>query len=265
MGQEWAAGFADGLVRWATGTGPDPRPEFVDGHPSQPLQRTMRQTMLAENRLSRHRPREALSLLSDVDDRADPVSARARTVRGWAYLDFEEPVLALRSVETVHRQPETGPWAQMDALARGGARLRRARPRRRGRCGDRRSAGAGRHGDRPPLHDAGTRLTGLLERRPDLAPAYPALAALLDVGAADRPAGTASVEHITDREGTVLRFLPSLLTTVDIAQELCLSPNTVKTHIRSIYRKLDVTTRRDAVRRARELGLMHQEPPIMHA
>lgn len=264
VGQGWAAGFADGLVRWATGTGPDPRPEFVDGHPSQPLQRTMRQTMLAENRLSRHRPREALSLLSDVDDRADPVSARARTVRGWAYLDFEEPVLALRSVETVHRQPEAGPWAQMDAwlvealasdaLGRDGAvdvAIAEA------------LALAGT-GIVRPYTDAGTRLTGLLERRPDLAPAYPALAALLDVGAADRPAQRL-VEHITDREGTVLRFLPSLLTTVDIAQELCLSPNTVKTHIRSIYRKLDVTTRRDAVRRARELGLMHQEPPIMHA
>jgi LuxR family maltose regulon positive regulatory protein len=259
-----AGRFAEGLVRWATGTGPDPRPEFVDGHPSQPLQKTMRQTMLAENRLARHRPREALTLLSEVDERADPVSARARTVRGWAYLDFEEPVLALRSVEAVHRQPSSGPWAQIDAwlvealasdaLGRDGA-VDVAIAEALALTGT---------GIVRPYTDAGTRLTSLLDRRPDLAPAYPALAQLLDVGAADRPA-VRLVEHITDREGTVLRFLPSLLTTVDIAQELCLSPNTVKTHIRSIYRKLDVTTRRDAVRRARELGLMHQEPPIMHA
>jgi LuxR family maltose regulon positive regulatory protein len=259
-----AGRFADGLVRWATGIGSDPRPEFVDGHPSQPLQKTMRQTMLAENRLARHRPREALSLLSEVDESADPVSARARTVRGWAYLDFEEPVLALRSVEAVHRQAAAGPWAHIDAwlvealasdaLGRDGAvdvAIAEA------------LALAGT-GIVRPYTDAGTRLTALLDRRPDLAAAYPALAQLLDIGAADRPP-VRLVEHITDREGTVLRFLPSLLTTVDIAQELCLSPNTVKTHIRSIYRKLDVTTRRDAVRRARELGLMHQEPPIMHA
>jgi LuxR family maltose regulon positive regulatory protein len=263
-GRGWAAGFAKGLVRWATGTGPDPRPEFVDAHPSRPLQRTMRQTMLAENRLARHRPREALNLLSDIDDSPDPVTARARTVRGWAYLDFEEPVLALRSVETVHRQASVGPWAHIDAwlvealasnaLGRDGAvdiAIAEALA----------LAGAGIV---RPYTDAGTRLIALLERRPDLAAAYPTLARLLDIGAAERPVHRL-VEHITDREGTVLRFLPSLLTTMDIAQELCLSPNTVKTHIRSIYRKLDVTTRRDAVRRARELGLMHQEPPIMHA
>src|SRR5262249_54546194 len=111
----WAARFAQGLVRWATGAGPDPRPEFVDAHPSRPLQRTMRQTMLAENRLARNRPREALNLLSDIDDSPDPVTARARTIRGWAYLDFEEPVLALRSVESVHRQAGAGPWAHIDA------------------------------------------------------------------------------------------------------------------------------------------------------
>jgi LuxR family maltose regulon positive regulatory protein len=258
------ARLAEGLVRWASGAGPDPRPELVDGHPSQPLLKTMRQTMLAENRLSRHRPREALTLLADIGDGADPVNARARAIRGWAYIDFEEPVLALRSVEPVHRQASAGPWARIDAwlvealacdaLGReGGVDVAVSEA----------LALAG-SGIVRPYADAGPRMRGLLERRPDLVAAYPVLARLLDLSADDRPARRL-VEHITDREGTVLRFLPSLLTTVDIAQELCLSPNTVKTHIRSIYRKLDVTTRRDAVRRARELGLMHQEPPIIHA
>jgi LuxR family transcriptional regulator, maltose regulon positive regulatory protein len=260
----WAAGFAEGLVRWALGSGPDPRPEFVDGHPTRPLHRTMRQTMLAENRLARHRPREALNLLSDIDEHSDPVSARARTVRGWAYLDFEEPVLALRSVETVHRQASAGAWARIDAWL-----VEALASQALGRDGAvdvaiAEALALAGTGIVRPYADAGTRLTALIERRPDLAAAYPTLARLLDIGAFERPAQRL-VEHITDREGTVLRFLPSLLTTVDIAQELCLSPNTVKTHIRSIYRKLDVTTRRDAVRRARELGLMHQEPPIMHA
>lgn len=44
-----------------------------------------------------------------------------------------------------------------------------------------------------------------------------------------------------------------------IADELYLSPNTVKTHIRSLYRKLGVTTRADAVARASALGLFEQE------
>jgi LuxR family maltose regulon positive regulatory protein len=42
----------------------------------------------------------------------------------------------------------------------------------------------------------------------------------------------------------------------DIAQDLFLSVNTVKTHIRAIFRKLAVSRRNQAVRRARELGLL---------
>jgi LuxR family maltose regulon positive regulatory protein len=42
----------------------------------------------------------------------------------------------------------------------------------------------------------------------------------------------------------------------EIAQALYLSPNTVKTHSRSIYRKLSVSSREEAVERGRELGLL---------
>jgi LuxR family transcriptional regulator, maltose regulon positive regulatory protein len=42
----------------------------------------------------------------------------------------------------------------------------------------------------------------------------------------------------------------------EIAAELSVSVNTVKTHLKAIYRKLDVAHRREAVVRARELGLM---------
>ncbi|WFE41683.1 LuxR C-terminal-related transcriptional regulator [Micromonospora sp. WMMD998] len=63
-------------------------------------------------------------------------------------------------------------------------------------------------------------------------------------------------EPLTERELTVLRYLQSILTNVEIAAELSLSVNTVKTHVRNIYRKLDATRRREAVRRARELRLI---------
>ncbi|WBB75103.1 LuxR C-terminal-related transcriptional regulator [Micromonospora sp. WMMD1128] len=63
-------------------------------------------------------------------------------------------------------------------------------------------------------------------------------------------------EPLTEREVTVLRYLQSILTNVEIAAELSLSVNTVKTHVRNIYRKLDATRRREAVRRARELRLI---------
>jgi len=63
-------------------------------------------------------------------------------------------------------------------------------------------------------------------------------------------------EPLTVREQTILRYLQSILSNVEIASELSLSVNTVKTHVRNIYRKLDATRRGDAVRRARELHLL---------
>ena len=65
-----------------------------------------------------------------------------------------------------------------------------------------------------------------------------------------------AVEQLTDRETLVLRYLPTLLKASEISADLYLSVNTVKTHVRAIYRKLDVTNRRDAVDRARALNLI---------
>ena len=61
---------------------------------------------------------------------------------------------------------------------------------------------------------------------------------------------------LTDSELAVLRFLPSHLTNQEIAEALFLSINTVKTHLRSAYRKLGVDSRRAAIARARRLDLI---------
>jgi LuxR family maltose regulon positive regulatory protein len=61
---------------------------------------------------------------------------------------------------------------------------------------------------------------------------------------------------LSEREMAVLALLPSLLSAREIATEFTVSVNTVKSHIRSIYAKLGVSTRRDAVLRARERGLV---------
>jgi LuxR family maltose regulon positive regulatory protein len=61
---------------------------------------------------------------------------------------------------------------------------------------------------------------------------------------------------LTDSELAVLRFLPSHLTNQEIAEALFLSINTVKTHLRSAYRKLGVDSRRAAIARARRLDLL---------
>jgi LuxR family maltose regulon positive regulatory protein len=68
-------------------------------------------------------------------------------------------------------------------------------------------------------------------------------------------AGRAGV-RLTDSECAVLRFLPSHMTNEEISEALFLSVNTVKTHLRSAYRKLGVRSRRDAIARGRRLGLL---------
>jgi len=67
------------------------------------------------------------------------------------------------------------------------------------------------------------------------------------------------VAALTDSETAVLRYLPSLLTNEEIAQDLHLSVNTIKSHLRSVYRKLDVANRREAIARARGLNLLSDE------
>ena len=54
----------------------------------------------------------------------------------------------------------------------------------------------------------------------------------------------------------MLRLLTTSLSTPEIAQELVISVHTVRSHVKSIYRKLDVHQRRDAVQRAKELELL---------
>jgi LuxR family transcriptional regulator, maltose regulon positive regulatory protein len=73
-----------------------------------------------------------------------------------------------------------------------------------------------------------------------------------------RPSGSGSVvtDELTAREQAVLRMLPSGLSAREIGSELGISRDTIKTHTKSIYRKLGASSRRDAVARARELELL---------
>jgi LuxR family maltose regulon positive regulatory protein len=64
------------------------------------------------------------------------------------------------------------------------------------------------------------------------------------------------IEPLSERESDVLRLLASDLAGPDIARELSVSLPTVRTHTQNIYAKLGVTSRRAAVRRATELGLL---------
>jgi len=75
-------------------------------------------------------------------------------------------------------------------------------------------------------------------------------------GRADRPHVDGLLEELTERELSVLRYLPSPMSQREIASELYVSLNTVKTHCKAIYRKLGVDGRKPAVQAARDHGLL---------
>jgi LuxR family maltose regulon positive regulatory protein len=98
------------------------------------------------------------------------------------------------------------------------------------------------------------------ELRPDPAEAaeFAALVLRADTSAATTAAAAvpSSDEGLSDRELEVLRLLATELTGPEIARHLFVSVNTLRTHTKHIFTKLDVNTRRAAVRRATELGLL---------
>lgn len=70
-------------------------------------------------------------------------------------------------------------------------------------------------------------------------------------------APTMNAPHLSSSELRILQFLPSHRSMAEISDEMFVSVNTVKTHVRSLYRKLRVSSRSEAVHRATELGLIH--------
>jgi LuxR family transcriptional regulator, maltose regulon positive regulatory protein len=101
----------------------------------------------------------------------------------------------------------------------------------------------------------------LLERHPKHRTAHATLiSTILDAlaGRSSPPRGSDAPlqDELSEAELRVIRYLPSNLTASEIASELVVSTNTVRTHMRHIYAKLDAHTRSEAVARARELGLV---------
>jgi len=105
----------------------------------------------------------------------------------------------------------------------------------------------------------------VFQRDPDLAQTYRDLLPSALCGSQPAaPPGTAiqgtatapAVEPLTEREQEVLRHVSGMLTTAEIASELYISTNTVKSHIKNICHKLTVNHRGEAVRRARQLQLI---------
>ena len=100
-----------------------------------------------------------------------------------------------------------------------------------------------------------TQAQGILQQRPDLGH-LPAQAGRLQARLATMEARAAGPSALTAAELRLLPLLSTHLPVPEIAGELFLSPHTVKSEMKSIYRKLGVTSRTQAVTRSRELGLL---------
>ena len=102
----------------------------------------------------------------------------------------------------------------------------------------------------------------LLERQARLRTTHASLIAeILNLLSGHTPAARAKdaaplQEPLSESELRVLRYLPTNLRGPEIAAELFVSLSTIRTHLRNVYAKLGVHSRADAVRRARELGLL---------
>ncbi|MEV4351511.1 LuxR C-terminal-related transcriptional regulator [Actinoplanes sp. NPDC049596] len=112
-------------------------------------------------------------------------------------------------------------------------------------------------GDKPEASKAAVRARLALDHLTTtgvLAERYRALVA--DLGPQPAPEGITDTAGLTAAEQRVLRLLPTHLTLNQIAGELQLSRNTVKTQVAAVYRKLSATTRAAAVVQGRERGLL---------
>jgi LuxR family maltose regulon positive regulatory protein len=205
---------------------------------------------------------EARALLAALDDERAS-SGEIRNARAVICLADGDPAAALAAVADVldGTAPVLGYITVMEAqLLAGLARRQLGDQRAAHQAAERALALA--EPNRLVLPFAMTGSRELLEALPRHQTAHAALLAdILDVLRGSSPAAKdqsspPSAEELSPGELRVLRYLPTNLSRPEIAGELSVSLNTVSTHLRSIYAKLQVRDRSAAVQRARELRLL---------
>jgi LuxR family maltose regulon positive regulatory protein len=211
------------------------------------------------------RPGEARAALAEVDDERAG-SGEIRNARAVICLAEGDPAGALGAVRDVldGTAPVIGYVTVLEAhLLAGLAHRERGDQRAANQAAERALALA--EADRLVLPFAMTGSRELLEDLPRHETAHAALLAdILDILRGSSPAAgnppPPDIEELSPGELKVLRYLPTNLSRPEIAGELSVSVNTVSTHVRSIYAKLQVRDRSSAVQRARELRLLAAGP-----
>jgi LuxR family maltose regulon positive regulatory protein len=225
-----------------------------------PLLAVTRDVMLADLDTSLGRPRSALTLLDRYQ--GTEFAAHTAAARARAHLALSDKDRARECV----RNALTRPSAQISRLHLVAVLLQDARIAQAdgepGRAVEALSQAIemARGEIVQPFLQAGSCFADLLARHPEVADRWPVPVSPVPAPAVTRlPAARTPValtDPLTQRELTILRLLTTSMSTGEIAAELCLSVNTVKTHLAAIYRKLLAGRRREAVQRARELELI---------
>ncbi len=217
--------------------------------------------VMADHLVERGEVDAARAMLHQVPFTGFPRARRAVTLARCLLL-LDEPAAALRLMTSSFG--DCAGYLTVAADARIVAAMAAQRLRRDARAMELLAEGidlAAPNGITAPFLSAGDELHRLLQRHRTLVVRHTDFTAGL-LTAAPRARSTppepqdAGEQRLTERERAVLPFLATHLKSLEIASELYLSVNTIKSHQQAIYRKLGVTTRRDAVDRGRELGLL---------
>jgi LuxR family transcriptional regulator, maltose regulon positive regulatory protein len=236
------------------------------GRPVPPLLAVLRDGMLADLDTSLGRPRAALRLLRDY--RGTEFSVLTEMARARAFLALNELRNAQDCVRSVLATPSTqsGRFALVEAMLYDAQIAQRSGDPGRAIEVLVRALEVARGDIILPFVQVKDTFAELLARHPNVAAQWPVRDPRMPAGPAG-PAEPSAVtvavttaqelpDPLTQRELTILSLLSTTMSNSEIADELCLSVNTVKTHLAAIYRKLPASRRREAVSRARELELI---------
>jgi LuxR family maltose regulon positive regulatory protein len=231
----------------------------VSAETDMPLPKALRETLLADAETMLGRPNAALDMLQGYQD--SDIAILTALPRARAYLSLQDLRNAQNCVRTVLTavSPLVGRYTLVEAFLYD-ARIALLN----GNPGSALATIAGaiklaQDDIVLPFFAARGFFAPFLARHPAVAAGWPGPALgdpTTTISDSGRLPGLDLADPLTEREQAVLRFLSTSLSNMEIADEMCLSANTVKSHLAAIYRKLAVSRRKDAVLRARELELL---------
>lgn len=245
------------LARGQPGTALETAGSTVPAAAASPWAEDHTALVVSSAHLAEGRPETAVKVLEDAVGR----EAACTVAAARAHLAAGDPDAALDLLDHLPAEEHRGPAVTVRALlARAEAVGRQGDPTTARRLATKALAEARRERLRRPLLEAGPWLRRLLRTDALREPVPGGLTARPESRLRTLPHTARQtalvVEELSGRERDVLRRLARMMSTEEIAADLFVSVNTVKTHLKSAYRKLGVNRRGDAVHRARELRLL---------